>query len=81
MIHAYTAEQRLLLLQRGQKPKVAGIVLQHVAWMRPESDDHTLVAPLPGRVHKPLNHKTVSDVDTVKESGRYNHFTSSKSCL
>ncbi len=81
MIHSETLEQRLLLVQRGEKPKVAGIVLKHVARMRPESDDHALVAPFTGRIHKPLNHKTVPYVDTVKESGRYNHFTNSKSCL
>ena len=49
--------------------------------MRPEGDDHTLVTPVLRSFDKPLKHKTVPEMDTVKKACGYNHFTSSKSCL
>jgi hypothetical protein len=49
--------------------------------MGPESDHDALIPTPSGFADKPVEDKTVPEMDTVEESGRYNHFTSSKSCL
>ena len=63
------------------EPEVAGVILQDIARMRPERDDHAPVAALPGSLHQLLQKKTVPEMDTVKKSCGYNHLTSPKSCL
>ena len=49
--------------------------------MGPETDDDSLLSPLPGERDHRLKQMTVPEMDTVKKTGRYySHLTHSKSC-
>ena len=78
-VHPKGAYEGGLLTQGTQKSQGPGVLLQNGAGMGPESDDHTLPAPGPCGFDKLSENFAVSNVDTVKETGRYNHFTRGKS--
>lgn len=57
------------------------LLLKHISGMRPKCHHKAFIPEQLRLLDKLGDYKTVPDVDTVKESGRYNHFTNSKSCL
>jgi hypothetical protein len=71
----------LLFLQGSQQPEFGGILLQYGPWMRPECDDHALLATFPRNTAQGGNHRPVPDVYAIEKSRSYNHLTKSKSCL
>ena len=78
-VYAGFGQQRLLLLQGRQEPKLPGILLQYRSGMRPECDHNGLLSPFTGSGDHCLKHMTVPQMDTVKKSGSdYSHFTHSK---
>ena len=79
MVHTEALEDPCFLLEGCQQAEIAGVVLEHIAGMGPEGDDHAFVTPVPGCPDKPVYHKTVSKMDTVEKACCYNHLTSSKS--
>ncbi len=81
MIHSQVMKKLLLLGKSGKKPERAGFLLQYITGMWPERNDHAFIPAYRCSFNELLYYKTVSDVDTVEESGCYNHLTSSKSCL
>ena len=80
-VYTQVIEHPFLLVQRRKQPEGTCLQLKHIPGMRPEC---TLQALLPAcfcSLYQLRYYKTVSGMDTVEKSGRYNHLTSSKSCL
>ena len=78
-VYAHFHQQRLFLLHRTQQTEIPGLVLQDIAGMGPKSDDEALRSTPVSLTNQSVNQKTVPQMDAVKESGGYNHLTSSKS--
>ena len=79
-VHTHSREKFLFLLQCGEEPEAAGVLLEDGAGMGPECNDKGLPALFSGAGDQCLDYTAVSKVDAVEKACcRYNHFTHSKS--
>ena len=70
-----------LFFKGREKSQHPGILLEDIAGMRPESDYHTFLPHLFRIVYQLRDDQPMAQMDSVEEACRYNHFTSSMSCL